>query len=186
MDNDLLNYIKLHFDNRNNANYGSLTAMFTRATGLAVPDDKRKWSKELLLKWDEWWASMDQRALAWLGGMTTSLVKSDVPPPPSDPPPNERVTCRNCGTDFVTSVDEPGRCPKCDGARALHSVSPGQAVQPGEGEPLFITFDGPPGPEGPRFIDVHTTDGRSVRAGEWIERHDGYWGLGPFYIGGES
>ncbi|MFA6166996.1 MAG: hypothetical protein WC700_10285 [Gemmatimonadaceae bacterium] len=52
---------------------------------------------------------------------------------------------------------------------------------PQHGQPLFITFDGPPGSDGPRFIDVETTDHHSVSAGEWVEREDGYWGLGPFY-----
>ena len=43
--------------------------------------------------------------------------------------------------------------------------------------PINIVFDGPPGPEGPRFIEVETDDGRSVRAGEWQQRQDGNWGL---------
>ena len=42
---------------------------------------------------------------------------------------------------------------------------------------INIIFDGPPGPEGPRFIEVETDDGRSIRVGEWQERKDGNWGL---------
>lgn len=43
--------------------------------------------------------------------------------------------------------------------------------------PINIVFDGPPGPEGPRFIEVETDDGRSIRVGEWQQRQDGNWGL---------
>lgn len=40
-----------------------------------------------------------------------------------------------------------------------------------------IVFDGPPGPESCRFVEVEDANGRSFRAGEWIERPDGYWAL---------
>jgi len=43
--------------------------------------------------------------------------------------------------------------------------------------PINIVFDGPPGPEGPRFIEVETDDGRSISVGEWQERRDGCWRL---------
>lgn len=42
---------------------------------------------------------------------------------------------------------------------------------------LHILFDGPPGPEAGRFVEVETPDGRSVNAGTWHERPDGYWEL---------
>lgn len=44
-------------------------------------------------------------------------------------------------------------------------------------EELDVVFDGPPGPEGGRFVEVENRVGRSVKAGEWIERRDGYWVL---------
>jgi hypothetical protein len=40
-----------------------------------------------------------------------------------------------------------------------------------------IVFDGPPGPEAGRFIEVEDGNGRSVSVGEWIERDDGLWAL---------
>ena len=43
--------------------------------------------------------------------------------------------------------------------------------------PINIVFDGPPGPEGPRFIEVETDDGHSIGVGEWQERRDGCWKL---------
>ncbi|MES2904568.1 MAG: hypothetical protein V4696_10320 [Pseudomonadota bacterium] len=49
--------------------------------------------------------------------------------------------------------------------------------KPHSGEMLHFVFDGPPGPEAGRFIECETPDGRSVRAGEWHKREDGYWEL---------
>jgi hypothetical protein len=40
-----------------------------------------------------------------------------------------------------------------------------------------IVFDGPPGPEAPRFIEVEDSKGQSVSVGEWFQREDGYWVL---------
>ena len=49
---------------------------------------------------------------------------------------------------------------------------------------VYIVFDGPPSHEAGRFIEVETEDGRSVKAGEWVQntfdRTHGYWRLGPF------
>jgi hypothetical protein len=42
---------------------------------------------------------------------------------------------------------------------------------------LHIVFDGPPGPGSGRFVEVETSDGRSINAGEWRERADGLWEL---------
>jgi hypothetical protein len=33
-----------------------------------------------------------------------------------------------------------------------------------------IVFDGPPGPEPPRFVEVEDKWGRSIRYGQWVER----------------
>ena len=42
---------------------------------------------------------------------------------------------------------------------------------------IDIVFDGPPGPEGNRFIEVEDASGRSIAFGERIERKDGRWVL---------
>lgn len=42
---------------------------------------------------------------------------------------------------------------------------------------IDVLFDGPPGPEGGRFIEAEDSGGRSIRAGEWIRRGDGLWAL---------
>jgi hypothetical protein len=45
---------------------------------------------------------------------------------------------------------------------------------------LRIVFDGPPGPESGRFVEVETAEGTSVKFGEWEEGKDGYWYLNFF------
>jgi hypothetical protein len=40
-----------------------------------------------------------------------------------------------------------------------------------------IVFDGPPGHESGRFVEVESPPGRSVKFGEWVKRDDGYWVL---------
>lgn len=42
---------------------------------------------------------------------------------------------------------------------------------------INVVFDGPPGPESGRFVEVETDDGKGVGIGQWIERADGYWSL---------
>jgi hypothetical protein len=44
-------------------------------------------------------------------------------------------------------------------------------------KPINIIFDGPPGPESGRFVEVETDDGKSIKTGEWIKRSDGLWAL---------
>ena len=41
---------------------------------------------------------------------------------------------------------------------------------------IDIVFDGPPGPESGRFVEVER-DGTSISIGEWVHREDGYWVL---------
>ncbi len=42
---------------------------------------------------------------------------------------------------------------------------------------INIIFDGSPSHGSGRFIEVETDDGKSINAGEWIEREDGMWAL---------
>lgn len=51
----------------------------------------------------------------------------------------------------------------------------------GNGEPFYVVFDGPPGPNAPTFIEVENAEGRSLTRGKWIERAGGTWALGPFF-----
>lgn len=46
--------------------------------------------------------------------------------------------------------------------------------------PFYIVFDGPPSHESGRFVEVETAEGKGRKAGEWKQREDGYWALGPF------
>ena len=42
---------------------------------------------------------------------------------------------------------------------------------------INIIFDGPPSHEAGRFVEVETDDGKSINAGEWIEKENGLWTL---------
>lgn len=42
---------------------------------------------------------------------------------------------------------------------------------------IDIVFDGPPGPEAGRFVEVENAEGWSINFGEWVKRSDGYWAL---------
>ncbi len=42
-------------------------------------------------------------------------------------------------------------------------------------EEFHIIFDGPPGPQAGRFVEVETPDGRGIKIGEWVQRDDGFW-----------
>jgi len=59
----------------------------------------------------------------------------------------------------------------------IAALNAAELSQPSPGAALNIIFNGPPGPEGGRFIEVETDDGHSVRAGEWSQRPDGHWRL---------
>lgn len=40
-----------------------------------------------------------------------------------------------------------------------------------------IVFDGPPGHEAGRFVEVENDKGESISLGDWKKREDGYWAL---------
>lgn len=42
---------------------------------------------------------------------------------------------------------------------------------------IDIVFDGPPGPESGRFVEVESPPGTGISFGEWVHREDGYWAL---------
>jgi NTP pyrophosphatase (non-canonical NTP hydrolase) len=46
-----------------------------------------------------------------------------------------------------------------------------------DAEAINIIFDGPPGPEAGRFVEIETDDGKSLNVGEWIEKSGGMWAL---------
>jgi hypothetical protein len=63
--------------------------------------------------------------------------------------------------------------------KALAALSAPRSAGPGEPVgALHVVFDGLPGPEGGRFVEVETSDGESVDAGEWYgPRADGLYEL---------
>ena len=41
------------------------------------------------------------------------------------------------------------------------------------GDEIRIVFDGPPGPEPARFVEINNVDGISIQVGVWTNRDDG-------------
>lgn len=50
-------------------------------------------------------------------------------------------------------------------------------AHPPDADGVDIVFDGPPGPEAGRFVEVENANGESIKFGKWVERPDGYWVL---------
>ncbi len=42
---------------------------------------------------------------------------------------------------------------------------------------IMVVFDGPPGHQSGRFVEVEDEQGHSINVGEWVERGDGYHAL---------
>lgn len=51
---------------------------------------------------------------------------------------------------------------------------------------IDVVFDGPPGPEAGRFVEVEDASGKSISAGEWVHRDDGYWALRMPFIANQA
>lgn len=50
-------------------------------------------------------------------------------------------------------------------------------MSPAQPRVVEVVFDGPPGPEGGRFVEVEDGQGRSICFGTWAQRTDGCWVL---------
>lgn len=79
--------------------------------------------------------------------------------------------------DSWTATSTPGL-----GARTMDAVAAYRAAGKGQWarkiiETIDVVFDGAPGPEGGRFIEVERLDGTSLKVGEWVARPDGRWAL---------
>ena len=72
--------------------------------------------------------------------------------------------CKRCDCD--------GECEMEAFEKRLRQEERGKCAQQ-----IDIVFDGPPGPESGRFIEVEDASGRSIRFGEWLQRTDGFWVL---------
>ena len=42
---------------------------------------------------------------------------------------------------------------------------------------INIIFDGPPGPESGRFVEVETDEGQGMGIGSWVDQNNGHWSL---------
>lgn len=67
------------------------------------------------------------------------------------------------------------RAAVCDAQQAVMLAAAASAYP--MSETIDVVFDGPPGHESGRFIEVENIDGASVGIGEWIDRGNGMWAL---------
>lgn len=61
--------------------------------------------------------------------------------------------------------------------RAQLSLQHQEAEELKKGTTVDIVFDGPPGPESGRFVEVESPPGVGIKFGQWVRRDDGYWVL---------
>lgn len=103
------------------------------------------------------------------------LLPAPKPVPPRDDG-NGGDTVSNTAPMRVLSLEErltmDSPYPPEEGYDTPEPVAPGDA-----GEFIDIVFDGPPGPECGRFVEVEDPQQASIGVGEWIHREDGYWAL---------
>lgn len=60
----------------------------------------------------------------------------------------------------------------------IHKLVADKLFEKSRPEFISIIFDGPPGPEGPRFVEVEDRQGKSIKVGGWLEQADrGRWEL---------
>ncbi len=99
--------------------------------------------------------------------------------------PADFHTSRMALTNYLTDLHREG--PFSEALRVeydgwefvLRPEDPVVAVGPPAPEPAYVdvVFDAPPGAVSGRFVEVEDAEGRSVKAGEWIDRGDGNWAL---------
>jgi hypothetical protein len=74
---------------------------------------------------------------------------------------------------------EPGPCFVCSISDVIFRLRAALSADTDAGVDRFIdiVFDGPPSNKSGRFVESEDPSGRSIRAGEWIDRGNGLWAL---------
>jgi len=84
--------------------------------------------------------------------------------------------CLRCAF-FPNRVDDKSHCQLSDCIAANRDLlALLDAAPPTSAEPIQIVFDGPPGPESGRFVEVEQ-GGKSICFGDWVLLPTGYWAL---------
>lgn len=78
---------------------------------------------------------------------------------------------------FLLALSEHDGWLEADSVELVLPAVPEPEPAPTKVEEVHIVFDGPPGPQSGRFVEVETPDGRSISVGEWKQRADGLWAL---------
>lgn len=103
-------------------------------------------------------------------------------PPARYPAKKPTDTCEHCGAVGATQHDmDDHTAMLCENADACHSRHDAKrdttTNMPAPSRYFDVVFDGPPGPEAGRFIEVENERRESVSMGQWIDRGDGTWAL---------
>ena len=96
---------------------------------------------------------------------------------------DQEKSCATCNYRVFRSYEEP--CKSCDWVTRKSGPYKFTNWQPGTGRTndpdtrrqIDVLFDGPPGPEAGRFVEIESPPGTSIRFGEWVDRGNGYWAL---------
>lgn len=111
----------------------------------------------------------DPEGRAVLGDETPPEGTVSEPSAPHSPSvvPQDDALC-SCGHRYGEHLDGGHECQHggCDYCSAFTHAN----------VTVEVVFDGPPSAKGAVFVEVER-DGRSVKAGEWVDRGDGYWAL---------
>lgn len=84
----------------------------------------------------------------------------------------------DCGAAALLSTTGPtGGRQAADRGGGRNAEKARELAPPIDADFIDIVFDGPPGPEAGRFVEVENSSGKSISFGRWFQRPDGYWVL---------
>jgi hypothetical protein len=102
---------------------------------------------------------------------------------PLPPTLKERARCIHCMLEVAAVDDLPAikqhatTCAASPVVQELARVREDLAALQRNLKPVDVVFDGPPGHESGRFVEVENGEGKSLNVGTWIDRKDGMWAL---------
>ena len=98
---------------------------------------------------------------------------TELPPVQAQPQDDTRELVKQA-RDHIRAFNHAMDGPHPEAAYIAKLCNALEAQPQGDRKAVHVVFDGMPGPEGPRFIECEDGNGRSIRAGEWRLREDGF------------